>query len=382
MDGRGHDDGGDNWFDPVAEPAAPSIGPAPSVGPAPSAGTAPPVGPASPVGPALQRRHAATAAGRRLVPAGSVLVAGLLGLGLGLFLNAASIQRTARAMPFGAERTLAVAAIRPVAALSHLVFLDRPAEAALALLGRGGPAEESGSGLRDLGAPTPATTALPVPTAARPLRIWVGGDSMAQTTGAQVVQYAQKTGVMRATLDYHISTGLSRPDYFDWPLRLAYVSRVLQPDVAVAFFGANDAQPVDLDGRVLASESPAWDALYAQRVGQAMDTLLRGGATRVYWVGLPIMGSKAFSRTVKVLDTIFQREAATRPGVVYVDTWSMFATPKGAYSPYLRDAHGDLQLMRQADGVHMTLSGAARLGWAIVTRIERDYHVGGGAQRP
>jgi hypothetical protein len=32
---------------------------------------------------------------------------------------------------------------------------------------------------------------------------------------------------MRATLDYHISTGLSRPDFFDWPLRLAYVSRVL-----------------------------------------------------------------------------------------------------------------------------------------------------------
>jgi len=161
---------------------------------------------------------------------------------------------------------------------------------------------------------------------------------------------------------------LSRPDFYDWPRRLAYVSRVLQPDVAVAFFGANDAQAVDFNGRVLGSESSAWDALYAQRVGQAMDTLLRGGATRVYWVGLPIMGSTAFSRAVRVLDTIYRREAAARPGVVFVDTWSMFATPRGAYSAYLRDAHGELQLMRQSDGVHMTLAGAARLGWAIVAR--------------
>jgi hypothetical protein len=33
--------------------------------------------------------------------------------------------------------------------------------------------------------------------------------------------------------------------------------------------------------------------------------------------------------------------------------------------------------MRQSDGVHMTLAGAARLGWAIVAKIKRDYRVGG-----
>ncbi len=359
--------GSDDWFDPVSDKAAPATGPAQRGRPPAAAGA---------------RRRPATPGGRRRVPAGSVLVAGLLGLALALFLNAASLQRTAKAMPFGAQRTLAVAAIRPVAAISHLLFLDRPSSAALALLGRDAPAEESGNGLRDLGSPTGATAALRTPTADRPLRVWVGGDSMAQNSGAQVVQYVQESGVMKATLDYHISTGLSRPDYYDWPRRLAYVARVLQPDVAVAFFGANDAQAVAIDGRVLGSESAAWDALYAQRVGQAMDTLRRGGATRVYWVGLPIMGSKVFSRTVRVLDTIYRREAATRPGVVFVDTWSMFAAPGGGYSAYLRDTHGSLQLMRQSDGVHVTLAGASRLGWAIVAKIRRDYHVGGGAPGP
>ena len=87
------------------------------------------------------------------------------------------------------------------------------------------------------------------------------------------------------------------------------------------------------------------------------------------------MGSRPFSRVVRVLNAIYRREAAARPGVVFVDIWSMFATPQGAYSAYLRDAHGDLQLMRQSDGVHMTVAGASRLGRAIVTRIDRDYRV-------
>ena len=370
---------GDDWFDERSnETRRPVTRPASRGSDARDERTAVAGRPRRPRASAVRPRPFATVEGRRLVPAGSVLVAGLLGLVLALFLNASTIQRTARAMPFGAQRTLAVAAIRPVAALSHLLFLDRPSDAALAMLGRNAPPEEAGSGLRDLGTPSASSSAARTPTAARPLRVWVGGDSMAQNTGAQIVQYAQRTGVMRATLDYHISTGLSRPDYFDWPRRLAYVSRVLRPDVAVAFFGANDAQAVEVDGRVLGSETTAWDALYAQRVGQAMDTLRGGGATRVYWVGLPIMGSKAFSRTVRVLNAIYRREAAMRPGVVYIDSWSMFATPAGRFSAYLRDSHGDLQLMRQTDGVHMTLAGASRLGWAIVARIRHDYHVRAG----
>ena len=129
MDERDHRLG-DDWFDEPGDDAR-RAAPPPAPGQADmrrasAAATGEPHrSPASGDG----RRPPATVGGRRLVPAGSVLVAGLLGLVLALFLNAASIQRTARAMPFGAQRTLAVAAMRPVAALSHLLLIDRPSNA-------------------------------------------------------------------------------------------------------------------------------------------------------------------------------------------------------------------------------------------------------------
>ena len=355
---------GDDWFD--QRDAAPPVEEHPPWVPA---GERPPAGgrPAAP---------AATVGGRRLQPAGAVLLAGLVAFALGLFLNAASLQRTAKAMPYGLERTVAVDVMRPVAGIGHFLFLDRPSAQASRLLGRSAPEQQEGRVLSELGKPSAGPSARPTgpPTAAHPLRVWVGGDSMAQNTGAQIVQYARRTGVMKATLDYHISTGLSRPDYYDWPQRLRYIQRFVQPDVAVAFFGANDAQPVMYEGQVLQAGSPLWDALYHRRVGEAMDLLSNAGRTRVYWVGLPIMEDAGFSQRVAMLDAVFKSEAATRPDVVYVDSWKLFATPKGTYADYLRTADGQLTLMRQSDGIHMTLAGASRQGWAIVARIARDYH--------
>ncbi len=329
--------------------------------------------------PPRRARRAApqTPGGRRLVPAGRVLVAVLIGSALALLLNAASIERGARALPFGAQRTVAVAVMRPVAALSHFLFLDRPSRAVASLLGRRASETDARAALTDLGKPTGAAApgVLRTPTPERPLRIWVGGDSMAQTTGAQVVQLARETGVMKATLDYHISTGLSRPDYYDWPRRLRFIARTVQPDVDVAFFGANDGQSVSYDGEVLALGSPTWMELYHERVAAAMELLSRGGATRVYWVGLPIMRAAAYRRTARMLDEVARDEAARHPGVVFIDSWPMFTTREGAYADYLRTAAGDLLLMRQADGIHLTLAGASRLGSAIVARIAHDYHV-------
>jgi hypothetical protein len=361
----------DDWFSSAdLPPRRPDDRSVQRAAPGAAAGAAPPA--------ARPPRAAATAGGRRLTPAGDVLVAGLVAFGLALLLNAASIERTARSLPFGAERTVAVGLARPVAALSHFLFLDRPSRAASSLLGRTPPEQNAGQALSDLGkpsgGPTAAPSALPTATPAHPLRIWVGGDSMAQTTGAQIVQYARESGVMKATLDYQISTGLSRPDYYSWPRRLRFIASFIQPDVAVAFFGANDGQPVSYRGTSLATGTPAWDELYHQRVGQAMDALARGGRTRVYWVGLPIMKDRTFSRVVTRLDSIFAAEAAKRPGVVYIDTWKMFSTKQGTYADYLRNADGSLLQMRQSDGIHLTLAGASRLGWSIVARIARDYH--------
>ena len=219
--------------------------------------------------------------GRRLSPAGSVLVAALIGLGLALFLNAPGLKKSAQSLPYGARRSVAVAFATPVAAVSHFFYLDRPGQWARSALGKGGAAEEKGAEdrLADLGKPTDGATpgVLRTPTRKKPLRVWVGGDSMTQVFGRALVDDMRETRLMKATLDYRISTGLSRPDFFDWPRHLRYEVDKLRPEAIVIMFGANDGQDVEYEGKVLKFGTPAWTRLYRERVGEAMDIAMNDG---------------------------------------------------------------------------------------------------------
>ena len=72
---------------------------------------------------------------RRRWPAGYVLLAILIGFALGGELNAKSLHRTAEELPFGAKRSIAMALVRPITAISSALQLDRPAELADSVLG-------------------------------------------------------------------------------------------------------------------------------------------------------------------------------------------------------------------------------------------------------
>ena len=73
---------------------------------------------------------------------------------------------------------------------------------------------------------------------------------MAAEVGEALVRVAGETGVMAPTLDARVSTGLTRPDYFDWPAHLVNIVETQAPEVMVVMFGANDAQRMKLDGVV------------------------------------------------------------------------------------------------------------------------------------
>ncbi|MDZ7732017.1 MAG: hypothetical protein U5R31_01935 [Acidimicrobiia bacterium] len=97
------------------------------------------------------------------------------------------------------------------------------------------------------GSTATTTTTMPVPevrtpTPAEPLRLYVGGDSMASEFSKSMERVAATTGVIQSTLDPRVSTGLTRPDYFNWPAHLVNDILPTEPEVMVMMFGANDAR--------------------------------------------------------------------------------------------------------------------------------------------
>lgn len=308
-------------------------------------------------------------------PAGHAVFVVVVALLVASLLDAQGLKQTAEQQPFGWKRTLGVAVTKPLAWVSSSLRLDRPRQRLDVALGKDPP---GGTGEDRVVEPTadtaasastspPTTRPTRVPTAAVPLRVWIIGDSMAQVFGQSLVNASVDSGVVAATLDYRISTGLTRPDYFDWPAEVADRLPTLDPEVVVAMFGANDAQGLILDGSAVPYGTPEWRTEYAARVGALMDQLTAGGRP-VLWVSQPPMRSASFSGKMRDLDAIYRREASRRPAVTFVDSTPVLGDDDGGWTPYLPGSGGQT-LARQADGIHLSRAGGDRLAGVVLARI-------------
>ena len=310
---------------------------------------------------------------RRRLSAGAVLLAMLLGFFLAGLVDARNIKKDVEARPYGALRTFQLALLAPMTGLSGLVRADDLGAAVADALGRG---EAPHHTLAEVKKAKPLWPR--VITKKKPLRLYVAGDSMDQVFGSSLVNLGEATDLVKGKNDYHVSSGLSRPDFYDWPQRLIDQIVDFRPDAAAVLFGANDGQDVYYEGKVLKVGTKAWQEVYAKRVGEAMDILTKGGR-RVYWIGNPIMKDFGYRERISMMNHIYQAEAEKHPGVTFISTWAAMANEKGSYAEYLKDANGDLVLMRAPDGIHLTRAGGDRMAASVLDVIEKDWGMAGSA---
>lgn len=329
---------------------------------------------------------------------GRVLWVIVVGLFIALMLNATELENEAKAKPYGRDRDVWVAIWKPFAVVSRTLYIDRPRAWFDDAIGRGedgsvfqlpaSPGETPAPG--DATQPeatatktskTPAATATPTPpkqlirtpTADQPLRIWVGGDSMSKILGEALVRQATETGLMAPVQDSQLSSGLTRPDFFDWPGHFNdLVKENPTSEVFVVMFGANDAQGIKTpDGKIFQTDEAGWQVEYRRRVAGTMD-LLKASDRLVIWVGQPIMRSDELSRLMQMENTIYKEEAAKRPWVRYFDLWPLFVNSSGAFDPYIPDDDGEVKLMRNPDGVHLIRDGGEKAARHIMELIKKE----------
>jgi len=196
------------------------------------------------------------------------------------------------------------------------------------------------------------------------------GDSLGIDVGDSLQNDLGNTGVVQATLDGEVGTGLTRPDYYNWPAELHSDLARYNPQVVVIMVGANDAQ--DFPGPPdVPYGSAAWTATYTQRVASFMSEATSTGAHLV-WIGMPPMQNPGLSTDMSTLDGIYQAEAAQMPGVTYLGSGNIIAP--GGFTAYL-DVGGNEVNVREPDGTHIAPGGAELISQAIITTMRQQLHI-------
>jgi hypothetical protein len=330
------------------------------------------------------------------MPAGLVLVVLVGALAIAMVGNADATLRKSEAKRGNSGWRTEIA--KDVAKVSDFLHLTAPRRGIDAAMGRGEKSktledllpqtlavgDESGT---DSTTPDPATLrpTLRTPTAANPLKLWVGGDSVTETFGTQLVRVSEGTGLFRSTLDFHLGTGLCVPSYFNWPQHLAEdVLPKVDPDVVVIMFGANDGQNIQLsNGKVLERFSPEWYAEYEKRVAGTMDLLRSPTNDRVVlWAGPPPMGPNTKTHGMDRISNIAWKEAQSRPWVHWVDTWSFFTDSNLQFQHSVPMASGEVKGLRQKDDIHMSDIGGTLLSWVVLDDLKAFVDLSGSKTQP
>jgi hypothetical protein len=308
---------------------------------------------------------------------------------LWLLLFAPTLQHNAQVSPVGTRRTVSLDLLGPIADTSRVLQLSRIVSVTDDLTGRTGNRPGDGSITRVEGVqahppqsehrPTPATTTTTLapithPSAANPLRVLIVGDSLGIDMGGPLQNDLATTGVVTATLDARESTGLTRPDYFNWPDELQTDLASARPQVIVVLMGANDAQ--DFPGPPdVPFTSPQWNVLYATRVSNFMHLAESQGAD-VIWVGLPPMQNAALSAQMSDLNYIDQTQASLlAPRVHFISTTKLIGTARGTYTPFITNAAGQVVNVRAPDGIHLTPAGGEVISQRVIKFMQSDLHI-------
>jgi hypothetical protein len=224
------------------------------------------------------------------------------------------------------------------------------------------------------------------PTNANPAKVYIVGDSDAGTFGPYLETLLDGTLVTETELNYKVSSGLARPDFFNWPLELEQKLPEVDPDIVVVTFGGNDSQGLSKPQDELewvvndpTGNEQAWSEEYERRAGEVMDLLLENDR-HVIWVGIPNDDNPDVTAKLALQDQAVRAAAAARPDVVFVDTWNRFSGRDGGWAEFVvdpRDKEG--KDVRADDGFHLNQNGAEILAIDIAIEVQKELRAMGAA---
>jgi uncharacterized protein len=215
------------------------------------------------------------------------------------------------------------------------------------------------------------------PSPSNPATVYIVGDSDAGTFGPYLQTLLDGTLLADTQLNYKVSSGLARPDFFDWPKELATKLPEVDPDIVVVTFGGNDSQGLSKPQSQLEwvvndplANQEEWSAEYERRVGEVMDLLLEDDR-RVIWVGIPNDDNPDVSARLQLQDLAAKAAAAERPGVTFIDTWKRFSGRDGGWAEFVIDPRdGTGKDVRAEDGFHLNQTGAEILAIDIAVAAQ------------
>jgi hypothetical protein len=203
-------------------------------------------------------------------------------------------------------------------------------------------------------------------------KVFVIGDSLAGGLGAGMRRLTEESERYNVQLRYQEDSGLTRPEFYDWPDAIAKIAASNKMDEAIVLIGSNDVRSIRVGGASFEFGTPEWTMAYTAQIDRLIASLKQTGAV-LHWVSLPPMANPEYNQAIATIGEI-QKQKAEEAGIHFIDLRPQLLNPDGTYMERGPDDTGTVRKIRDRDGVHFMKVGNNKIGalvlGAIMTRAE------------
>ncbi len=203
------------------------------------------------------------------------------------------------------------------------------------------------------------------------LQILLIGDSMmGKGLGSAIDKYFTRDTLFKVKRYSMHSSGLTRPDYFDWFKQAKSLVGEKHYNIVIMSFGANDAQAAIIDGKRQRFGNAKWMEKYEEKIRKLL-TILESSVDVVYYIGLPPMRPKGYDGRMEKLSGAYKKIFNEHTNMYYLPTHSVVGDTSKAYTSFMT-IDGKRKRIRVGDGIHFTPDGGTLVAKALYKHIKEN----------
>lgn len=224
--------------------------------------------------------------------------------------------------------------------------------------------------------PAPTDSALreyksALPDYGKKLTVLIVGDSMMMEGLGPTLQVTlRKQSDLNIIREGRYSSGLSRPDFFNWPMNLSELIKKHNPQLIVVSMGANDTQDIVINKKRHFIDTKSWERVYGIRTYQYLN-LAAADNREVLWVSLPVMVREPYFTRTKRISKIQAEVSSYFDNVTYVNIEGLL-TEKGTFASFTRGKNNKAIRLRQKDDIHVSQAGGQILTNSLLPQIREN----------
>lgn len=207
------------------------------------------------------------------------------------------------------------------------------------------------------------------------VRVLLAGDSLMEALGPQLKEALSGYAGLEFFPIGKRSTGLCRPDFYNWPEVLEKNLQEHRPHIVIMWIGTNDNQGIYGMKGLGEVTSDTWKKAYYYKV-QEIVNLCRKYNARIMFMSPPVMQEAKFDEELRHISVVI-KHCCEKNKLNFMNTRPVLADTSGKYQQSCQLEDGRTVEIRTRDTVHITSEGNklimkgvnAYLYWLIYHRM-------------